>query len=144
MANAFQLAEPATVFMSTGVIHHFRGDALPRFLAQQAAAHAFIHADIKPTYLAPLGSWLFHRARMREPLARHDGLLSARRAHAGAALVAAARASCPDLAVGLVDGRREAVPLLRVMQTLVGVRRVLAPRFVNSLGALAGRIEALA
>jgi SAM-dependent methyltransferase len=144
VANAFRLAEPATVFMSTGVMHHFRGDSLPRFLAQQANAHAFVHSDIKPTYLAPLGSWLFHQARMREPLARHDGLLSALRAHPGAALVAAARAACPDLAAGLFDGGREAVPLLRVMQALVGVRRTLAPRFVGCLGALAGRLGALA
>jgi SAM-dependent methyltransferase len=144
VANAFRLAEPATVFMSTGVMHHFRGDSLPRFLAQQANAHAFVHSDIKPTYLAPLGSWLFHKARMREPLAHHDGVLSALRAHAGAALVAAARASCLDLAVGLLDGRREAVPVLRVMQALVGVRRTLLPRFAERLGPLAGRIEAMA
>ena len=31
VANAFTLDQPATVFVSTGVIHHFRGD-VPRLL----------------------------------------------------------------------------------------------------------------
>src|SRR5262249_52328367 len=113
VANAFQLEQKATIFMSTGVIHHFRGDALDQFMAQQAAEQppAFVHSDIKPTYLAPLGSWLFHEARMREPLARHDGILSAQRAHPGERLTAAARRACPDFASAMFDGAREAIPL---------------------------------
>lgn len=31
VANAFTLEEPATVFLSTGVLHHFRGPGLERF-----------------------------------------------------------------------------------------------------------------
>jgi SAM-dependent methyltransferase len=140
--NAFRLEEPATVFTSTGVIHHFRGEGLDRFLAEQGSsgAAAFLHCDIKPTYLAPLGSFVFHVARMREPLARHDGMLSALRAHPGEALLAAARRACPGFAVGLYDGRRERVPLLRVMHALVGVRRDLAEAFRVALGPLAARL----
>jgi len=65
VANAFTLDSPADIFTSTGVIHHFRGKGLARFFEGQAAASpaGFVHCDIKPSYLAPLGSWIFHRAR---------------------------------------------------------------------------------
>lgn len=143
VANAFRLDQPATVFVSTGVIHHFRGLALSTFLSEQvgAGARALIHADIKPSYLAPIGSWLFHHARMREPLARHDGILSARRAHRGDVLVRAARDACPNLAIGLFDGQRNRVPILRVMQSLLGLERHLAEPFLEGLGPLAARFE---
>ena len=138
VANAFRLDQEASIFTSTGVIHHFRGPGLEQFLAQQAAASpaAFVHADIKPTYLAPLGSWIFHEARMREPLARHDGVLSALRAHPGERLTEAVSRSCPEFASALFDGQRELVPVLRVMQLLVGVRRPLLADFSARLGLL--------
>jgi hypothetical protein len=104
-------------------------------------AAAFIHSDIKPSWLAPIGSWLFHEARMREPLARHDGFLSALRAHPGEILTSAARRACPSLAIGLFDARPEALPVLKVMQALVGMRPELAPRYVEALGALSHRFE---
>lgn len=146
VGNALRLDEPATIFISTGVIHHFRGEGLDRFLAGQgsSAAHAFVHCDIKPTYLAPLGAWIFHQARMREPLARHDGVLSTLRAHPGELLVAAARRTCPEHAVAMLDGARELVPVLQVMQALVGVRRALAPALLERLGPLAARLGELA
>jgi SAM-dependent methyltransferase len=146
VGNAFRLDEPATIFISTGVIHHFRGEGLDRFLAGQASsgAHAFVHCDIKPTYLAPLGAWIFHQARMREPLARHDGVLSALRAHPGETLTSAARRNCPDHAVAVLDGARELLPVLKVMQALVGVRRALAPALRARLGPLAPRLGELA
>jgi SAM-dependent methyltransferase len=136
--NAFRLDSEATVFTSTGVIHHFRGQGLSQFLSRQAAVGpaAFVHADIKPTYLAPLGSWIFHEARMREPLARHDGVLSALRAHSGERLIEAANSACPAFAASLFDGWREIIPILHVMQALVGVRRELLPAFSAQLGSL--------
>jgi SAM-dependent methyltransferase len=139
--NAFQLDEPATVYLSTGVIHHVRGQGLPRFLAEQKGALAFIHCDIKPSWLAPIGSWVFHVARMREPLARHDGVLSAIRAHPAETLASAARAACPDHDVSVFDGRAELVPILRVMQALIGVRRDLAGAYRRALGSLAERLD---
>lgn len=138
VANAFRIDAEATIFTSTGVIHHFRGEGLNRFLSQQAAAgpSAFVHADIKPTYLAPVGSWIFHQARMRQPLARHDGVLSALRAHSGERLIEAATSACPEFASSTFDGRRELIPIIHVMQMLVGVRRQLLPTFVAELGPL--------
>ena len=145
VANAFRLDEQAAIFTSTGVIHHFRGAKLEQFLGQQASARpsAFVHADIKPTYLAPLGSWIFHEARMREPLARHDGLLSALRAHPGQRLLEAAKISCAEFATGLFDGERELIPILRVMQMLVGVRREILPAFQVELGPLVRHLPVL-
>lgn len=81
---------------------------------------------------------------MREPLARHDGLLSAVRAHTGGALAGAARRASPDFAVGVYDGEREALPVLKVMQSLVGVRRELAAAYLERLGPLARRLGGLA
>lgn len=144
VANAFRLAEPATIFISTGVIHHFRGRDLDRFLGEQATqAQAFAHFDIKPSWLASIGSWVFHRSRMREPLARHDGVLSARRAYTAAMLDAAARRACPSHAIAVFDGRRERLPLLRVMQALIGIRQDLAERQRIEFGPLAARLESV-
>ncbi|MDQ2644315.1 MAG: class I SAM-dependent methyltransferase [Myxococcota bacterium] len=142
VANAFALAEPATVFVSTGVIHHFRGPELHGFIEAQrrGPARAFLHSDIKPSYLAPLGAWLFHQARMREPLARHDGILSALRAHDAEALGRTATAACPDWSIGVLDGTRSAVPVLRVMQTLIGVEHSLRAGFERAVAGLAPRI----
>src|ERR1051325_5596269 len=98
VANAFRLEEPADVLLSTGVVHHFRGEALTELFRRHEAsrARAFLHFDFQPSPIAPLGSWLFHRVRMREPLARHDGVLSAVRAHTGETLLSAAREGAPS------------------------------------------------
>ena len=122
--DAFAMVEPAHIFLSTGVIHHFRGEDLPRFFARQHGAMAMVHFDILPSWLTPLGAWMFHVARMREPLARHDGVASALRAHSGATLVDAARA--PGWKMALYDGKVPIVPVMRVMHALVGVEASLA------------------
>lgn len=142
VANAFTLEEPATIFLSTGVLHHFRGEGLTRFFAQQRHAAAFLHLDIKPSYLAPLGSLIFHVARMREPVAQHDGTQSAVRAHPGERLLAAARTGADGLSVTLFDGEVEAVPILRTMLGVVGVRPDLREAYVRALGPLASRLGA--
>lgn len=141
--SAFALADPADVYTSTGVIHHFRGAALREMFAAQArtAPLGFVHCDIKPSWLAPTGSWLFHQARMREPLAKVDGVLSAVRAHSGEVLAAAAKASCPDHALFLFDAERERLPILKVMQALIGIRSDLADGFVSGLGSLRARVR---
>lgn len=127
--DAFELHEPAHIYLSTGVIHHFRGEDLPRFFARQTGAFAMVHFDIIPTWLTPIGAWLFHVTRMREPLARYDGVRSALRAHPGQALLAASRA--PGRKVALYDGEVPLVPILRVMHALVGVQE----DFADSVGA---------
>ncbi len=145
VANAFHLTQPASIFMSIGVIHHFRGPSLGAVLAQQdrPEAMAFMHFDIKSSWLAPIGAWIFHVARMREPLSRHDGVLSAARAHPSEALVNAARQHAPGFKAALFDEDRAPLPILKVMHALVGVRPALADALVDALGPDRHRLEPL-
>ncbi len=142
VANAFTLEEPATVYISTGVLHHFRGPSLAELFRQQRGAQAFVHLDIKPSYLAPLGSLLFHVARMREPISQHDGTLSAVRAHPGERLLEAARGAVPSHEVLLFDGEVGRLPILRTMLGVIGLAPGLRGPFVRELGPLAGRLGA--
>jgi SAM-dependent methyltransferase len=144
--NAFQLDDPATIFTSIGVVHHFRGDDLTRFLAQQveAGALAFLHFDIRPSYLAPLGAWIFHVARMQEPLAHHDGVLSAVRAHPSDVLLGAARHGAPSFTSTLFDEDHGLVPVLKVMHGLVGVEPRLFAPWREALGDEVGRLDPVA
>jgi 2-polyprenyl-3-methyl-5-hydroxy-6-metoxy-1,4-benzoquinol methylase len=144
VANAFTLERPAHVFLSTGLIHHFRGPSLTEFFRMQASVKPWglLHCDIKASWAAPLGSWLFHQARMREPLARHDGVLSAVRAHPREVLLSSAKEGAPELAWTMFDGRPSLLPLLRTLQTVVGVRPELSRLLRTGLGPLAPRLEA--
>jgi SAM-dependent methyltransferase len=140
VANAFTLAEPAHVFLSTGVLHHFRGPDLDSFFEGQRSAQAFLHHDTQPSVLSPLGSWIFHRSRMREPLARHDGVVSAIRTHPMPTLLSAAART------GFTCRGFDAAPgwwqvLLRPMQAVVGLRAGLYPAFERALGPLASRLS---
>lgn len=138
-ANAFRLEPPASVYTSTGVLHHFRGDALARFFDGQRGAQAFVHFDTQPSVLSPIGAWIFHRARMREPLARHDGVVSARRTHTTRALIDAARPT--GLSVASWDAARSvASVVIRPMHAIVGLRPALVPHFRAALGADAARL----
>ncbi|MBL8910510.1 MAG: class I SAM-dependent methyltransferase [Archangium sp.] len=144
VANAFTLDRKVHVFLSTGVIHHFRGDSLTEFFKSQASVepYALLHCDIKASWAAPIGSWLFHQARMREPLARHDGVLSAVRAHPRDVLLNAARTGGRPLKYAFFDGRPSLLPILRSLNTLVGIREEIRSEFVNAIGPLAPRLEA--
>ncbi len=55
--DAFALPETATVFISSGVLHHLRGNELAEFFQAQAVAgaRAYCHFDIAATRLAPVG-----------------------------------------------------------------------------------------
>lgn len=143
VVNAFALQEPSTIFLSTGALHHFRDGDLERFFAAQGQSQAlgFLHTDTLPSWLAPIGSWLFHQARMREPLARHDGVLSAERAHSPRDLVTAARGACPSFWLGVLDGKRRLFPILHVLQTLIGARETVAGAFRHHMGPLFSRVE---
>jgi SAM-dependent methyltransferase len=124
VGNAFALAEPVHVVISTGVLHHFRGDDLAAVFAQheRACRVGFIHLDIRPSWVAPIGAWIFHQARMREPLARFDGYWSAVRAHDLGVIRAAIAAGAPSFAVGGLDARPGWRGLLRILQAAIGVR----------------------
>ena len=138
VGNAFAMATPATIHLSTGVVHHFRNDALVDFFAAQAGPEnrAFVHYDITPTWAAPVGAWLFHKARMRQPLARHDGILSARRAHSNTTLVQAAKSAAPGMAIGLFEPPHPLLPMLRVLRPVVGVQPALVGPLKAALGPL--------
>ncbi len=143
VANAFTLERSADIYISSGVLHHFRGEDLDRFFAMQAkaGARAMLHLDIKASWAAPIGAWIFHRARMREPLAQHDGVLSAVRAHPRDALLGAARNAGRPLRYTLFDGRPSPLPILRTLNVVVGIAPELEGPYVEALGPLAKRLE---
>ena len=144
--DAFSAEHSGNIFLSTGVIHHFRGDSLLEFLRrhEQARTQAFLHFDFRPSFLAPIGSMFFHYLRMRTAIARHDGVLSAARAHAGQALTEVARTAAPGFASGIYGTRIWKTPLPRVFHTLVGLRPAMVPEFRQQLGLRASRLEEMA
>jgi|ERR1044071_8870292 SAM-dependent methyltransferase len=146
VANAFRLEHPATIYLSTGILHHFRGQSLIELLNQHNRQEtcAFVHFDFHPSPLAPFGSWLFHTVRMREPLAKHDGVLSAVRAHKSRDLLAAARTAAPDFITTIYGTRLWGLPIPRVFHALVGIRPAYRDAFSRYMGrriASLGKIE---
>ncbi|MGA2430309.1 MAG: class I SAM-dependent methyltransferase [Candidatus Acidiferrum sp.] len=143
--DAFSGEHSSHILLSTGVIHHFRGGALLEFLRrhEQRETQAFLHFDFQPWLLAPLGSSFFHQLRMRTAIARHDGVLSAARAHDGRTLTEAARASVPGFATGIYGSKIWGTPLPRVFHTLVGLRPGLVPGLRRDLGRHAARLGEL-
>lgn len=113
-----------TVVISTGFIHHLPEQGLAGFFAAQArlGVAAFTHWDIAPCLWSTVGAWVFHRARMREVVSRHDGVLSARRAYAAAVLEAAARAGAPGYDIRVLEGSRWHPRALDVLRPVVGIR----------------------
>jgi SAM-dependent methyltransferase len=117
--------DPArTIMISSGLLHHFPAEDLQGFFAAQAqlAVAAFAHWDIDPGPWTTAGAWVFHQARMREPLSRHDGVLSARRAHTGETLLASAHAGAADYDVNCIDGSRWRPALSDVLRPVTGTR----------------------
>ncbi|SFE22254.1 Ubiquinone/menaquinone biosynthesis C-methylase UbiE [Actinacidiphila alni] len=138
--DAFALPEAATVYVSTGVLHHFSEPALADFFRAQGAspALAFCHYDIAATGLAPVGAWVFHRARMRHPLGRHDGVASARRAHSDEALLRAAAAA--GMRALLYEPRRAANPFCTTLRPVLAVRPPLEAPLRAALGRASRRL----
>ena len=146
VANAFRLDEPATIFISTGILHHFRDEDLSYLLQQHCRPEtcAFVHFDFHSSPMAPLGSWLFHVVRMREPLARHDGVLSAVRAHKSRYLLDVARSAAPEFVSAIYGTRLWRMPIPRVFHSLVGIRPIYREAFIRNMGtriASLGKIE---
>ena len=141
--NAFTLREPADIVISTGVLHHFRGEDLAAVFAQheRSAATGFVHVDVRPSLVAPLGSWVFHQARMREPLARFDGVRSVVRAHDAATLRTAVAHGAPGFTLAMVDARPGLRGLLRIFQAAVGARGVTGERLRDAYRAFSGRVD---
>ena len=143
--DAFATQNAGTIVLSTGVLHHFRGVALEEFLRRHGCeeTQAFLHFDFQPWQLAPIGSWFFHKLRMRTAIARHDGVLSAARAHSGQRLVEASKRGASAFASGIYGARIWNTPAPRVFHTLVGVRKSLAEVWRTELGRRALRIGEL-
>jgi len=94
--------------------------------------------------MAPLGSWLFHAVRMREPLAKHDGVLSAARAHKSRYLLEATRSAAPEFVSAIYGTRLWRMPIPRVFHSLVGIRPEFREAFIRNMGnriALLGKME---
>jgi SAM-dependent methyltransferase len=112
-----------TIVISTGLLHHLPGPDLPKFFAAQArlSVAAFAHWDIVPCGWSTVGAWVFHQARMREAVSRHDGVVSARRSHRASVLLAAARSGAPGYQVTVLETKwhPRAVDVLR---PVLGVR----------------------
>ena len=134
-ADAFALVEDATVYISSGVLHHFPADALSAFFQAQdrPGTAGFVHYDIAATRLAPIGAWVFHRARMREPLGRHDGVASARRAHGDRTLLSAA-GQVAGMDVFLLEPIRHTNPFCAGMRPVLGIRPELTAGLRHALG----------
>lgn len=117
-------ADDRTIVISSGLMHHLPEPGLPEFFAAQGklGVGAFAHWDIAPCMWSTLGAWVFHQARMREPVARHDGVLSARRAHPAEVLEAAARAGAPGYDTRVLEGSRWHPRALDVLRPIVGIR----------------------
>jgi SAM-dependent methyltransferase len=122
-APGVAIDDPArTIVVSTGLLHHFDPDELVGFFAaqQELRIAAFAHWDIDPSGWSAVGAWVFHQARMRERVSRHDGVLSARRAHMASTLEAAAQAGAPDYRISCRDGPRWRPALSEVLRPIVG------------------------
>jgi len=143
--DAFSREHSGQVYLSTGVVHHFRGEALREFLHrhEQPETFAFLHYDFQPSFLAPYGSWFFHYLRMRTAVARHDGVLSAVRAHDAWTLIEAARRGAPGFASGIYGAKIWKTPAPRVFHTLLGMRRSLLEEFRRQLGVRTARLGEL-
>lgn len=143
--DAFSPQLAGSIMISTGVIHHFRGAELEKFLRrhEREETQMFFHFDFQPWVLAPVGSWFFHQLRMRTSIARHDGVLSAARAHSAKTLTEAARRGAPGFASGIYGARIWNTPAPRVFHTLVGIRPALVEEFRLQLGRRAARLGEL-
>jgi SAM-dependent methyltransferase len=143
VANAFQLEEPAAFYLSTGVIHHFRGEGLVSFFREQGQSRplGFVHFDVQKSWAAPLGSWLFHKAKMRLRIGQYDGHMSALRAHPTEALLTAARRGASELRIAQFNRQIPWFPIIRTMHAVIGLRPQMEKPFLAALGPIAGSME---
>jgi len=113
------------IVISSGFVHHLPESGLAEFFAAQSrlGVAAFAHWDIAPCLWSTLGAWVSHYARMREPVSRHDGVLSARRAYPASKLQQAAQIGAPGYDIHVLDGSRWHPRALDVLRPIVGTRQ---------------------
>src|SRR6185295_3771377 len=103
---------------------------------------AFVHIDFQPSPIAPFGSWLFHAVRMRDPLAKHDGVVSAIRAHPGAELLRASREGAAGFVRAMYSTRMGFLPIPRAFHSLIGLRPEFRESFLRAVGPRRSRLGA--
>lgn len=131
VGDAFEAApvieEPArTILVSQSLLHHLGPTRLPDFFGhhRDVGVAAFAHFDVNPGFWSTVGGWVLHRARMRHPVARHDGNVSMRRALSAAVLLDCATSAVGEAYSLECDGRRSWMPEPhRALRPVVGVRR---------------------
>ncbi len=121
---------PRTVVISSGLLHHLSTAELGEFFAAQArlGVAAFAHWDLVPGPCSALGARVFLWARSREQVSRHDGIVSARRAHGAATLLAAARTGAPEYGSRVLEKTRWGRGALDVVRPVVGISAALERR----------------
>jgi SAM-dependent methyltransferase len=119
--DALTAPVPATVYMSTGVLHHFRNGDLQRFLQRQVDRRpaACIHWDFQPGLMRLVGGWVFHMLRMRHPLSIHDGMASLARMHTGETLLESGSTGNYSWEIG--SRNLWGLPIRRVFHLLIGL-----------------------
>lgn len=113
-----------TVVVSSGVLHHMGRDRLPSFFERHATlgVAAFAHFDVDPGLWSRVGGWVLHQVRMREPISRHDGNMSMRRALPADMLLAAADAGTRGAYRIVCEDGAGLVPMPhRALRPIVGV-----------------------
>ncbi|WP_372364463.1 class I SAM-dependent methyltransferase [Candidatus Uabimicrobium sp. HlEnr_7] len=140
VANAFEMDEVATIYISTGVIHHFRGDHLKLFFQShnKEQTQAFCHFDFQPSIFSIPGAWVIHLARMKEAVCFHDGIVSAKRAYDGQTLHAAAKDI--SFSTAIYSSKLWFLPIPRAMHTFLGLRPHLRADLKKQLGRRSNRL----
>lgn len=119
--------DPArTLMISSGVLHHIGRDSLGDFFARHAelGVAGFAHFDPSPGFWTNAGGWMLHRTRMREPISRHDGSMSMRRAFTAEELLETAGARLGDeYELTCEDVSRYIPQPEKIVRPIVGMRR---------------------
>lgn len=146
VSDAFSSGGQADLLISSGVLHHVPADHLGDLFAHHESGPAvgFVHVDFQPSALAPIGAWLFHRARMRLAIARFDGVQSARRAHAPSLLGETAARHAPSFRTWIHRGRVRHTPFPGVFASIIGVRHPFAETAISAFGRRARQLEGAA
>lgn len=115
-----------TLMISSGVLHHIGAADLPAFFARhgELGVAGFAHFDPCPGFWTDAGAWMLHRTRMREPISRHDGSMSMRRALPGGRLLELAREGLGDTYdLSCEDVSRWVPQPEKIVRPVVGRRR---------------------
>lgn len=119
--------DPArTLMISSGVLHHIGRESLGDFFARhgELGVAGFAHFDPSPGFWTHAGAWMLHQTRMREPISRHDGSMSMRRAFTAEELLESAGASLSDeYELTCEDVSRYIPQPEKIVRPIVGIRR---------------------